>query len=249
MNEYLARVVEFARFSSLVELIGGGGGADLFLRLAGVAAAGVAIGFFGYKLHKFVVMGGGAVLGGLAGDFLFTAFPGLAPQYVWLGAGALLGAGLAYGLFHAALVVLGASMGGLTGWAVAAFFAGGPKAGLGAAGGIVIGGVAAFVFNRFFVTVFSAAVGAYLLVTVALALLKTVAPVAGEKLLSREVIPLMWAIAGMFVAFWFQYGRLPPVVGKGGKRSLKRKEKDEMEDYGDDEESAKDGDSGTDGSE
>ncbi len=243
MTEYLPRVVEYVRFSSLVSFVSEGGGAGLLIRLTAFVAGGVVAGLFGYKVHKFVIMGGGAVLGALFGDFLFTSFPDLMPQYVWLGAGALLGAGLAYGLFHAALVVLGASAGGLIGWAVAALFVEGPKAGLGAALGIVIGGVAAFVLNRFFVTLFSAAVGAYLLVTVVLVLINMAAPSGGEMLLAHEFIPLSWAVAGMFVAFWFQYRRLPPVVDKA-KRKSRRQKKKELEEYLEEDEESTDDDFG-----
>ena len=213
VTDFLEKIVDYFRFASLVKLIESGGSAGSIAGLAIFATVGLVIALYGRKIHKLVVMGGGAVGGAVAGHFIYGLIPNLAPAWVWMGGLALLGAGLAYGLFHTGLAVLGAAVGGMMGWAVMNGILNQPeKAGYGVAIGIVVGGAGAFVMTKFFVAILSAILGSYLLVAVIMVILHKIAPSTTDNMLKTGSIPFVWMMAIAVVSFWFQYRKLPPVI-------------------------------------
>jgi len=207
------RIVDYFRFASLVKMIEAGGGAGFIVRISLITAVGIVIALFGRKIHKLVVMGGGAVAGAIAGHFIYGFLPNLAPAWVWMGGLALLGAGLAYGLFHAGLAILGAVVGGIMGWTIMAGILTRPQqAGYGVAVGIVVGGAGAFVMTKFFVTLLTSILGSYLLTAVIMVILHKIVPGATDNMLKSGAIPFVWMMAIAAISFWFQYRRLPPVI-------------------------------------
>jgi len=234
VNEYINSVIEAVKFSTMVETFGADR-PDMVLWLAIIAAVGVVVAMYGYKIYKFVIIGTGMVLGAVIGHFVSEMLPGMAPDWVWMGGCSLLVGGLAYGLFHSALALIGAVGGGLLGWAIMNSLAGRPdQAGYGAAVGIVLGGAGAFLLNRFFVTILTSVAGSYALIVVALTALDRLAPDAAKFAMGNEIVPLVWTLALALVAFWFQYRRLPPVAekdkNKKKKAAQRKKETDASED-------------------
>ncbi|GEM_PF-2712102 len=215
MIDPLDKFIDYVRFSSTVAVIESGGGFAMATRVAIAAVAGSVTAFFGWKIHKLVIMGAGAAVGAFGGHFLFKFLPGLAPAWVWMIGCAIIGAGLAYGLFHAACALTGAVAGGMVGWVLAAWImSGSDKAGYGAAIGIVVGGVGAFALNRLFVTLFSGIVGSYALVAAILVVLHKIAPEASRAIPAGEFIPIVWMAAIAAVAVRFQYRKRPPLAEK-----------------------------------
>ena len=213
MTDILGKIFDYFRFESLVKLIESGGSAGSIAGLAIFAAVGLVIALYGRKIHKLVVMGGGAVGGAVVGHFIYGLIPNLVPAWVWMGGLALVGAGLTYGLFHAGLAILGAAVGGMMGWAIMNGILHQPeKAGYGVAIGIVVGGGGAFVMTKFFVTILSAILGSYLLVAVIMVILHKIAPNATDNMLKTGSIPFVWMLALAIVSFWFQYRKIPPVI-------------------------------------
>ena len=78
---FLEKIVDYFRFASLVKMIEAGGGTGFAVRIGIFVAVGVVIALFGRKIHKLVVMGGGAVAGAIAGHFIYGFLPNLAPAW------------------------------------------------------------------------------------------------------------------------------------------------------------------------
>lgn len=171
--------------------------------------------FYGWKIHKWLVVGNALYIGGLVGAHLGNYHSGENTWIITMFAGGLLLAAVSWTLMKGSISVMGAVAGGILGygiWHYAASIAGNEllirHAWAGASIGVIALGLLALLVFRTVVMVFSAMEGTLLMVSGILSLLLKYEPFSKGLQTSLNdnvhLLPMLIAVPGV-VGFVAQY--------------------------------------------
>ncbi len=183
--------------------------------------------FYGWKIHKWLVVGNALYVGALVGAHLGSLHSGENTWIITMFSGALLLGAVSWTLMKGSISVMGAAAGGIMGygiWHYAASIAGNElltrHAWAGGSIGVIGLGLLALLLFRTVVMVFSAVEGTLLMVSGVLSLLLKYEPYSKQLLSSlndnAHLLPMLIAVPGM-IGFIVQFASY--------RKKLKKKRK------------------------